>query len=139
VNPEQLRAWVTRARELAVARGRGKIGDQYIGQVLINYPEGADGAWPHEAVRELLEEVASEHLERGISIGIFNSRGMVQRAIGEGGAQERTIVERYAGYSRLLRDGWPRTARLMRAIATSYEAEARGEDTQAELEEDLWR
>jgi hypothetical protein len=64
---------------------------------------------------------------------------MVQRAIGEGGAQERTIVERYAGYSRLLRDGWPRTARLMRAIATSYEAEARGEDTQAELEEDLWR
>jgi hypothetical protein len=139
VNPEQLRAWVTRARELAVARGRGKIGDQYIGQVLINYPEGADGAWPHEAVRELLEEVASEHLERGISIGIFNSRGMVQRAIGEGGAQERTIVERYAGYARLLRDGWPRTARLIRAIANSYEAEARGEDTQAELEEDLWR
>jgi hypothetical protein len=139
VNPEQLRAWVARARELAVARGRGKIGDQYIGQVLINYPEGADGAWPHEAVREFIEEVASEHLERGISIGIFNSRGMVQRAIGEGGAQERTIVERYAGYARLLRDGWPRTARLIRAIANSYEAEARGEDTQAELEEDLWR
>jgi hypothetical protein len=107
--------------------------------VLINYPKGADGAWPHEAVRELLEEVAGEHLERGISVGIFNRRGVVQRAIGEGGAQERTITERYADYARLLRDGWPRTARLMRAIANRYEAEARGEDTRAELEEDLWR
>lgn len=113
--------------------------DNHLGQVLINYPEGADGAWPHEAVRELLEEVASEHLERGISIGIFNSRGVVQRAIGEGGVQERTIAERYASHARLVRDGWPRTARLMRAVAKSYEAEARGEDTRAELEEDLWR
>jgi hypothetical protein len=107
--------------------------------VLINFPEGTDGAWPHEAVREILEGVASEHLERGISIGIFNSRGMVQRAIGEGGAQERTIAERYASYARLLRDGWPRTAHLMRVIANGYETDARDEDIQAELEEDLWR
>jgi hypothetical protein len=139
VNPGQLRTWVTRARELAGACGRGRIGDQYIAQVLINYPKGIDGAWPHEAVRDLLERVASEDFEVGISVGIANSRGVVQRAIGEGGAQERTLAERYAKDVYLLRDAWPRMARLMQAIAKSYEAEARGGDAEAEMEEDLWR
>jgi hypothetical protein len=139
VNPGQLRTWVTQARELAGACGRGRIGDQYITRVLINYPKGIDGAWPHEAVRDLLERVASEDFEVGSSVGIANSRGVVQRAIGEGGAQERTLAERYAKDVYLLRNAWPRMARLMQAIAKSYEAEPRGGDAEAEMEEDLWR
>jgi hypothetical protein len=63
VDAEKVRAWLNRARELAAARGRGAAGDHHIGQVFIYYPQGADGAWPHEAVRDLLEEVASEHIE----------------------------------------------------------------------------
>jgi hypothetical protein len=89
--------------------------------------------------RDLLEEVASEQIGRGIGVGIVNSRGMVSCAIGEGGAQERAIAERYRTYARLLRDGWPRTASLMREVADRHDADARREDTRAELEEDLWR
>jgi hypothetical protein len=139
VDAEKLRAWLNRARELAAARGRGAAGDHHIGQVFIYYPQGADGAWPHEAVRDLLEEVASEHIERGISTEIFNSQGAGSRAIGAGGVQERAIAERYYTYARLLSDGWPRTACLMKAIAHDYDAVARHEDTQNELQEDLWR
>ena len=46
VDPEKLRSWVSRARELAHANGRGDIADHHIGQVLAHYPNGADGAWP---------------------------------------------------------------------------------------------
>jgi hypothetical protein len=90
-------------------------------------------------VRDLLEEVTSEDLEQGIYKGTFNSRGWISRALGEGGAQERELAERYHTYARLLNDRWPRTAGLMRQIAEAYVSDARREDTEAELEEDLWR
>jgi hypothetical protein len=139
VDAEKLHIWVARVRALASARSRSAIGDKRIGEVLVYYPQGSDDAWPHEAVRDLLEESHSKNLERGIFTGIFNSRGLVSRAIGEGGAQERELAERYHVYARLLNEGWPRTAGLMRQIADTYGSDARREDVEAELEEDLWR
>jgi len=38
-----------------------------------------------------------------------------------------------------VRDQWPRTARVLEEIADGFERDARREDTEAELEEDLWR
>lgn len=137
VDPEKLRSWVIRARELTHANGRANVADHHIGQVLAHYPKGIDGAWPHEALRELIEDLGSEEIEKGIIVGIYNSRGVVSRSIGEGGAQERAIAERYHDYARSLSDRWPRTARLMKKIADGYELDARREDKQAELDEDL--
>ncbi|HPW73504.1 MAG: hypothetical protein IPI63_09160 [Methanothrix sp.] len=87
--------------------------------------------------RELIEDVGSEEIEKGIIIGIYNSRGVVSRSIGEGGALERKISERYLDYARKLSDNWPRTARLMKKIADRYELDARREDKRSELQEDL--
>lgn len=137
IDSVKLRAWISRARELASEIGRREVCDQHIGQMLIYYPEGADKAWPHEALRELIEELASNQIESGIRTGIYNSRGVVTKAFGEGGGQERVIAERYHTYAKILSDGWPRTARLMRQIAESYESDARQEDMRAELDEDL--
>lgn len=137
VDSEQLRSWVRRARELTHANGRADVADHHIGQVLAHYPEGADGAWPHEALRELIEDLGSEEIEKGIIIGNYNSRGVVSRSIGEGGAQEWEISERYLDYARKLSDKWPRTARLMKKIADGYELDARREDKRSELDEDL--
>src|SRR5207247_1755926 len=77
INPDELNVWINRARELTQASGRGKVGDQMIGKVLSASPQGADGAWPAEAVRDVIENVASEHLERGFEIGLYNRRGVV--------------------------------------------------------------
>lgn len=137
VNPEKLRSWVSRARELAHANGRGDIADHHIGQVLAHYPSGADGAWPHEVLRDLIEDLRSEKIEKGIITGISSRRGVINRSIFEGGAQERAIAERYLGNARIMSDNWPRTARLMKKIADVYELEARWEDGKAELDEDL--
>jgi hypothetical protein len=139
VDAVALHSWVSRAREMALAKGRDKVADKHIGQVLIGYPIGSDGVWPHEAVRDLIEKLASQELERGIDIGLFNSRGVTWRAIDEGGQQERDIAERYAGYAKALSDAWPRTAALMRRISELYEAEAKRHDNETELEQDLWR
>lgn len=138
VDPEKLHAWVSKARELVRSSGRSKIGDYHIGQILAHYPAGTDGAWPHEALRDLLEELASDEIDQGIRIGVINKRGTVTRSIGEGGAQERAIAQRYRSCSEAVRDRWPRVGRILASLATAYEAEARWEDIRDELHEDTW-
>jgi hypothetical protein len=139
VDADALRTWVDGAREAARASGRGTIADQRIGQALASSPEGPDGAWPDVAVRDLIDDLGSEHIERGFEIGVYNGRGVFSRSLTEGGKQERELAERYKGYADALSDGWPRTAAMLRRISDAYASDARREDVEAELREDLWR
>jgi hypothetical protein len=90
-------------------------------------------------VRDLIEELASEQLERGVEVGVFNSRGVFMKPPTEDGQQERQIAERYQRYANHLGDGWPRTGAMLRRIARRYTSDAHREDLNAELTEDLWR
>ena len=139
VDADALRAWVDGAREAARAAGRGVIADQRIGQALASSPEGSDGAWPDVAVRDLIDDLGSEHIERGFELGVYNGRGVVSRSLTEGGEQERQLAERYKGHADALNYGWPRTAAMLRRIADRYASDARREDVRAELREDFWR
>lgn len=139
ISADALKDWVRRAREACAASGRAAIGDEKIGEILSGSPGGADGAWPHPAVRDLIEDVASANLKRGLEIGLYNSRGVVSKDPTEGGLQERQLADRYAGFAAAIKDRWPRTAAMLRRIADGYRAEAQGEDQEAELREDLER
>lgn len=134
-----LRDWVSRAREALGARGRGGIGDYTIGRVLRYSPHDADGAWPHAAVCELIEDLANESIERGLETEVHNSRGVTMRGQTDGGAQERQLVESYLEHARRVRDRSPRAAAMLHRIADFYASQARREDVSAELTEDLWR
>ncbi|MEK6337497.1 MAG: hypothetical protein AABM67_21450 [Acidobacteriota bacterium] len=136
---DAMRDWIIQARQKLHDLKRAAIGDQNIGHVLAFAPFGSDGAYPHEAVRALIEELDSRQIERGIEVQIFNNRGVTTRAIAEGGAQERQIAERYRNYSRTVGGRYPRTSAMLRRIAENYDGDAKREDLSAELEEDLWR
>jgi hypothetical protein len=138
-NVEAFHDWITKAREKLSERKRSKIGDILIGHRLAFAPYGSDGAFPHEAVRDLIEEFANPKIENGIEIQIFNNRGVVSRAMAEGGGQERAIADRYLNYAKKVGDQHPRTAAMLRRIADNYLSHARREDLSAELEQDLWR
>lgn len=127
-----LRSWVAEARRLLKGSDRLGIGESQIGQALVAAPADLDGSWPGEAVRDLLEEVQSEHLESGLSIAVLNGRGVTSRGLGEGGAQERDLAKKYREDADRLADKWPRSAAMLRGLATSYESDARREEKTAE-------
>ncbi len=129
--------WVEPARELLQDKRRGAIGDEIIGQMLSGSPPGPDGAWPHPAVRDLVEKLASDDLERGIAIGRFNSRGVVTKALDKGGTQERALADRYEKDAAAVADLWPRTGALLRRMAESYRADAAREDERAQRRREL--
>ena len=132
IEPERLRAWVLEARRLLGERGRSRIGDQYIGELLSGAPSGRDGIWPAEPVRDLLEELASEGVEQGVWVGRLNSRGVAVRDPFEGGAQERDSADRYSDWAQQVEAKRPSTGRVLRQLADSYEREARRHDEEAE-------
>ena len=111
------------------------IGDKQIGTVLIRSPKGADGLWPHECVREIIEGLGSEDLESGFYFGLINNRGVVTRKIGEGGEQELELGGKYERYATALAASAPRTAAVFRALGRRYRADSVEEDQRRDLRE----
>jgi hypothetical protein len=139
VDRELLQDWVSQARAKLHDSGRGTIGDQQIGQALAESPPGTDGVYPHEHVREIIEQLSNQEIERGFEVRLFNNRGVTTRGLTDGGGQERALADKYRGYADQINDKYPRTAAMLRRIAESYQKEARREDISAELTEDFWR
>jgi hypothetical protein len=133
-----LAEWVLAAREQLARCNRLEIGDEKIGEVLARSPVGLDGIWPAEPVRDLIEQLESRDLEDGISLGVYNSRGMTSRAMMEGGIQERDLERRYRIWSEATANRWPRTSRVLRKIADSFSQDGRRWDDSADRDELRW-
>ncbi|WP_179166300.1 helix-turn-helix domain-containing protein [Azospirillum agricola] len=127
-----LEVWVKEARRLCAQAGRGKIGDQQIGQILSAAPRREGESWPPEPVREIIEICRSRDVELGFQIGVYNRRGVTVRSPRDGGTQERALAQTYRADSRALALDWPRTAAILERIAESYERDAEREDQWAE-------
>ncbi len=131
---DPLNAWIDRAREQLAAIDRADIGDQMIGTALASSPAEANGDWPPEAVRNLLDRLDSDDVDRGLLVAVRNQRGVTWRGVTDGGDQERELAERYRADSRRFQE-WPRTAALFTSLAQSYEHEAGVHERDAET----WR
>jgi hypothetical protein len=134
LNGQILKTWISDAREKCSLFGRSKVADSEIGQLLAYAPFGTDGLWPHEDVRDIIEEISSESLESGLRTGVYNKRGTVTKSIGEGGLQERALAEQYKQYAQACEGKWIRTATILSRISERYMDEAKKEDERAELD-----
>jgi hypothetical protein len=138
IDASVLEDWVVRARLLLSESNRADVGDEVIGESFAYSPVGADGMWPAEPVRELIERIGSQELENGIVIGRLNSRGVTTRGVYDGGQQERDLAARYRDWSTAMTSRWPRTTRILRRISDRYERDARRQDAEAELDADRY-
>jgi hypothetical protein len=136
VDGEHLQRWVDDARLALRDADRADVGDQQIGQMLAGSPPGVDGAWPAESVRDLIERLGSRELENGLHIGKLNLRGVTSRSIYEGGVQERALAAQFESWSAIAAGRWPRTSRLLKELAQSYERDAIREDMEAQEDAD---
>jgi hypothetical protein len=128
-----LKDWIEQVRRMANECNREKVVDRKIGEILSHSPNGSDGIWPHESVRDIFEYLENDLIERGFIVGQFNQRGVTTRSIGEGGQQERELAANYEGQAAALQFTWPRTASVLRQISSGYVRNAVWEDTESEL------
>jgi len=129
----KLKEWVEKARKLAAETDRVDIADQEIGKVLFHFPSDPnDSLWPHVDLRWLLEDLESENIERGIELEEANSRGVVTKAMFEGGAQERNLAQKWWTMAEKIGLRWPRTRAMFERLAAYWETSAKHEDDRAE-------
>jgi hypothetical protein len=133
INPGDLRTWLKETRAMCAKHGRAEIGDQKIGELMAAAPVGEDGIWPCVAVREALEEVGSDDLAIGMSIGVYNSRGVHSRSMDDGGKPERFLAMKYRNWSRQLAFEYPYVAGILEQIAARYDHMASWEDSDASV------
>ncbi len=127
---EGVRAWIKAVRDASIQLSRLEVADLTIGELLSHAPLGADGVWPCEPVRDVLEEIHSDAMMRGVRTGQFNARGVHWR--GEGGAQERELADKYRAWADALRYSHPYvSSRALMSLVKTYEHDARREDTDA--------
>lgn len=140
VNGQRLRAWVNTARNLAAENDRGIVADLHIGHVLYYYPiDPSDSIWPHIELRNLLEDLQSDDIERGIELEQFNSRGVTTKAIFEGGKQERELGKKWHSQAENIDLRWIRTKNMLERIAASWNKYAQSEDQRAEKDRIRYR
>ena len=129
IDEGKLRDWVVQVRAAAKELDREEVADSQIGQYFAKTPVGEDGVWPCESVRNVLEEIGSQEIGRGLNVGLHNSRGVHWR--GEGGSQERDLAKKYEDWSSALATKWPYLARVLHGVASDYEYQAKREDREA--------
>lgn len=133
IDEAQLREWIQAVRELAEISDRAAVADLQIGEILAQADaDPTDGAWPHRAVRNIIESFAADDIRRGINVKRHNMRGAYSKALYEGGQQERTLAAQYRTWAGAARDGWPRMATVLDEIAQDWERQAEREDARAE-------
>jgi hypothetical protein len=135
IDAGRLRWWLTQARALSAQNARADVADSVIGQYLGRSPNGADGIWPHEAVREVIEDIGTAKMANGMAIGRYNTRGVVWRK--KGGDQERELAAKYQTWSARLASRYPFTAGVLDGLARMYDRDAMREDTASKAEERL--
>jgi addiction module HigA family antidote len=127
---KKLTEWVGKVREKCAELDRAEIADICLGKLLARTPEGKDGVWPNEAVRDVLEDLQSEEVSRGAHTGIYNARGVHWR--GEGGGQERELAAKYRKWAEALHFSHPFvSSSLLMSMVKTYEFEAEQHDTEA--------
>jgi hypothetical protein len=129
---EALKRWVRDARRLAAKLDRREIGDLMIGRMLAYAPNDTDdGAWPHRAIRDVIEDVGSDDLESGMRSEQMNKRGAHWRGVAEGGAQERDLAAEAERWASVVGPHWSRTQSLLRSISDMWDRWAKREDEEA--------
>lgn len=125
---EALYQWCTEVRELALKMDRKTITDQRIGHLLAHGPQSlVDHAWPHQAIRTVIERLASDEVERGLTIERYNMRGVYSKSIGEGGQQERAFANQARAWANAM-PNFPRTAATLVRISVGWSREAEKAD-----------
>ena len=139
INLSFLQQWVETVRQLAITTNNLKLADSVFGKVFAFSPVDTDGAWPHVAIREIIEQLSNPNVEESWVVGVLNSRGVTSRGLTDGGEQERALADKYGSYAKQIEDVWPRTAAALRRIEEDYRRMAVDQDEKADLTQDFWR
>ena len=131
INKDVLNRWVSEFKScLEYQQQKSRFYDK-LGKLFACSPIGSDGIFPHEAIRDKIEEIGNEELMNSFACAIIYGRGVHNVT---GGKDEYKLGEKYAEISRKLSIRHPKTAKIFSIISRSFFNESKHERKIAETE-----
>ena len=137
VDADVLSRWCGDVRQQCSELGRAEVGDMHVGELLSHAPTDAEGRWPCGPVCEVMERMASRHIEDGFQTAVFNARGSQWRGMEDGGDQERQRSLELDRLAQRIAFDYPRVSGVLKRIAKLYQRVGAWEDSDAELRKRL--
>lgn len=133
ITEESARTFVEQVRQLANEKDRIEVCDIQLGEIMARGGDGADGIFPSEPHRNLIEHIGSAELLQGFRTGCFNKRGVTSRGVFDGGGQERKLAAKYRTNVKALEITHPQLAATLESLAKSYDRDGLVEDLEVRL------
>lgn len=121
ISEEVFRSWVNAAQTYADAINYNRAFSICLGRLLSYAPNGDDGVFPHEIVRNYFEENQNSVVVDHFVLGKLNQRGTY---IATAGMKEKKMAEEYRSSAEKLEIFYPQTAAILRKLANHYKQEA---------------
>jgi hypothetical protein len=131
INKDILDTWVNEFKSYLEYQHQNSMFYDKLGKLFACSPSGSDGIFPHEAIREKIEEIGNEELMNSFAFAIIYGRGVHNVT---GGKDEYKLGEKYAEISRKLLVRYQRTAKIFSIISKSFFTESEHERKIAETE-----
>ena len=127
----ELREWIDAARALAEECDRLEVADIRIGQLLAKYPEDSPN-WPARTIFQVIEDINTEELKEGYSVGMYNKRGVTTRGAFEGGGIEHERAGYFGELASELMCDYPNVAEVFQRLQDNYGRQGNRLDEMAE-------
>lgn len=131
VNKDILNKWISEFKSYLEYQHQDSMFYDQLGKLFACSPSGSDGFFPHEAIREKIEEIGNEELMNSFAFAIIYGRGVYNVT---GGKDEYKLGEKYAEISRKLSVHYPKTAKIFSIISRNFFYESEHERKIAETE-----
>lgn len=129
INKDILNKWVSEFKSNLEYQHQNSMFYDKLGKLFACSPSGSDGIFPHEAIRDKIEEIGNEKLLNSFAFSIIYGRGMHNVTDGK---DEYKLGEKYAEISRKLSVRYPKTAKIFGIISKSFFNESEHERKRAE-------
>lgn len=115
--------WLETTKAICTKSGHLDVALIQLGEVLIHAPSDANGLWIDATVASALNGRDHEHMRRGFSTAVYNSRGV--HWVDPTGKPEKELAEEYRRKAENVENaGFQRFAATLRGVAMGYERDA---------------
>lgn len=129
VNSNDLDNWLKELKILLKKNHQESLFGFLVGRLLAFSPQGKDGYYPCEAVREAIETYADHKMMTEYKVTLFNQRGVFSPSEGR---EEKAIAEKYRITADYFKMKYPKTAEIYYGMYRQYLSEAKEERNRAE-------
>ena len=129
INIDVLNEWIRVFISRLQNQGQSSLIYIILGKLFACSPTGTDGVFPHEAIREKIEDIGNNELIDFFALSVLNGRGIHNVT---GGKDEYKLGKKYEELSRKLSVMYPKTSKIFQNISRRYFNESKYERKIAE-------